>query len=158
MFPLSPDREYHPEQLSKWFDLSRTTLFRMETRGKVSSVQRDTRAVRSYSSQQVLEIAQLVTDNLRARLNNNLQYDHEFVPPDLTELLYRIKVVQNPEEGLSQMRQLAKGSSLSEKTSALLMGAARQLPAGHKYRIAVWQIMTDSEIAARKIRERQLGK
>lgn len=148
MFPVTANKEYGPGQICSWLDLPRTTLFRLEANGNIPTTQRGQRDGHLYTGEAVLVIVDLVRDRIGDEIGERTRRGLPLMDDSLIELLYRTKVLLDPASGLDQMRSLAEGRPLSQKTSSLLIDAALKLPVGHEYRSAVWEIMITSDLRA----------
>lgn len=148
MFPVSANKEYGPGEVCSWLDLSRTTLFRWESKGNIPAIERGPRDNRLYTGNEVFAIVDLVRDRIGDQIAERTRLGLPMMDDSLIELLYRTKVLRDPVSGLYQMRSLAEARPLSRKTSSLLIGAALNLPIGHEYRSAVWAIMIASDLRA----------
>ncbi len=131
--------EFSSAQLSKWFGIPRTNLFRWETEKRIPPTRRNNKGNRIYTQRHLTALFCCIRKQLTRHIEIIASTDGECPPPELLERLYRVEFFGGKHRhGLEQLANLARSYRLTEETIATLMRFALSLPRGHKVRRMVF--------------------
>jgi DNA-binding transcriptional MerR regulator len=141
-----------PAEVSEWFDIPRTTLFRWEREGAIPEAERRGRGERIFSQQLLPEIEEAVRRQIAAELEAAERHgtSEPFPRPEDQErmLLSRFISTTNKLKALEPLAALAERGLLSDRACELLISYAQDQSRTDPVRCGIWNLLAANDASS----------